>query len=75
MFYEKIAKAKGWGVNPNKDCVNTVAEGLLHNKEVHGAMYCPCLIKKTPETMCPCKAWREGTDHICHCGLYTRPQQ
>ena len=34
--------------------------------------YCPCMVDKTPETKCPCKAFREQTDGVCHCGRYEK---
>lgn len=32
--------------------------------------YCPCAIKRTPDTKCMCKAFREqAKPGQCHCGL------
>lgn len=71
-FYHKVAKHQGWGINSDTELVLAIENGLRHNKAKHGAMYCPCLLAKTPETICPCKQWREGTMAMCHCGLYVR---
>lgn len=35
--------------------------------------YCPCRLKKTPDTKCMCKEFRESeVGTICHCGLYEK---
>ena len=35
--------------------------------------YCPCAIRKTEDTKCMCKAFREQTEPgECHCGLYMK---
>jgi ferredoxin-thioredoxin reductase catalytic subunit len=72
-FYEKIAKHNNWSINSDPAIVQLVADGLQHNKEEHGAMYCPCLITRTVDTICPCRGFRELPHGKCHCGLYTKP--
>lgn len=34
--------------------------------------YCPCAVDKTPDTKCPCKAFREQTEGVCHCGRFEK---
>lgn len=34
--------------------------------------YCPCMRKKTDDTKCMCKAFREQEEGVCHCGLYKK---
>lgn len=34
--------------------------------------YCPCLVKKTPDTKCPCKDFREMEVGVCHCGRFEK---
>lgn len=35
--------------------------------------YCPCAIRKTEDTKCMCKEFREQTEPgECHCGLYVK---
>ena len=55
--------------NPDKEFVREVKRQL---KENNG--YCPCAIKKTPETKCRCKAFRDqlekGEPGACNCGLW-----
>ena len=50
----------------------------LNNPEVAEAVkandgYCICMVEKTPDTKCMCKAFREQEESgICHCGLYKK---
>lgn len=38
--------------------------------------YCPCRLKKTPETKCPCKDFLEQKeDGQCYCGLYIKTNE
>ncbi len=50
-------------LNPIDDIRNRILEAI---KQKGG--YCPCLIAKTPDTLCPCRDFRENDK--CHCGLY-----
>lgn len=35
--------------------------------------FCPCAIQKTPDTVCPCKDFREQQEPgLCHCGRYEK---
>ena len=35
--------------------------------------YCPCMVQKTPDTLCPCKDFREQeTPGKCHCGRFEK---
>ena len=37
--------------------------------------YCPCSVKKTPDTKCKCKSFREQeTAGYCHCGLFYKEE-
>jgi ferredoxin-thioredoxin reductase catalytic subunit len=47
-----------------------VEEIRLKLKENGG--YCPCRIKKTPDTKCMCKEFREQSSGECHCGLFVK---
>ena len=48
--------------------VFTFKEMLKKLKENDG--YCPCALKKIPNTKCPCLSCRSKNN--CHCGLYER---
>lgn len=55
-------------VSDNKEVVNAIREGL---KRTGG--YCPCLVERSEDTKCLCKAFREQqTPGLCHCGLYEK---
>ena len=34
--------------------------------------YCPCMVDKTQDTKCPCKAFREQAEGVCQCGRYEK---
>ena len=55
-------------LNDNEKLTKAVFEGLLRNKEKHGAYYCPCKLDKTPENICPCDEMQEKQK--CHCNLF-----
>ncbi len=53
-------------LNPDKEFVNEFKKELKANNN-----YCPCRLKKTPDTKCMCKDFREQQEAgYCHCGLY-----
>lgn len=72
QFYEKVADNKGWGINPDKEIVECVVQGLEHNRDTYGKMYCPCLVEHSQDTICPCKEFRGMKNGMCHCGLYIK---
>ena len=60
---ETRAEQLGMKVNPNAAHVVKIEDKLKANKG-----YCPCLPKKGPDTLCPCRYAREMK--TCRCGLY-----
>lgn len=54
-------------VNEDSEFVAEMRKALKENDG-----YCPCLLEKTPDTKCMCKAFREMQEGTCHCGLYTK---
>jgi len=56
-------------VNPDEEYVREVRKKLKDNSG-----YCPCKLKKTPETKCICKEFTDmcerGESGMCGCGLY-----
>lgn len=75
----KVAEVKGWGVNDNKDIVDSILEGLARNKIIHNKRFCPCRIWTGDETkdrdfFCPCKSSTADVekDGHCHCYLYIK---
>lgn len=53
--------------NADKEFAAKMHEAIRDN---HG--YCPCSLKKTPDTKCMCKEFREMEEGTCHCGLYIK---
>lgn len=55
--------------NPDKKLVAEIRQQLKEN-----GGYCPCRVKKTPDTKCMCREFREAIEENrcgeCHCGLY-----
>ena len=54
-------------VNPDKEVVKEVREGLKRN-----GGYCPCRVVKNEDTKCICKEFREQPEGECYCGLYIK---
>ena len=50
-------------LNPDEKVVERINKGL---KKTGG--YCPCVLERTEDTICPCKEFREN-NHCC-CKLY-----
>lgn len=54
--------------NPNKEEYKKIKQAVKDNSG-----YCPCLLEKSQNTKCPCKAFREQDfEGECHCGLYLK---
>lgn len=74
---DKAAKAGGYFLNPDKEFVLELCEGLLKNKERYGYMACPCRLAsgvrdEDLDIICPCD-YRDGDIEKyggCYCGLY-----
>lgn len=57
-------------LNPDKDLVNGLKERMKEN-----GGYCPCRLRRTDDTKCMCKEFREQIadpefEGYCHCMLY-----
>lgn len=57
-------------LNPDKEIVSSIKEGLKQN-----GGYCPCRLKRTDDTKCMCKEFRDqiadtSYEGYCHCMLY-----
>lgn len=54
--------------NPNKEEYNEITQAVKDNNG-----FCPCELTQTPDTKCPCKAFREQTiEGECHCGRFIK---
>ena len=58
-------------LNPDDFAVAQITQQIKKN-----GGYCPCSIKKSEDTYCMCKAFRERKEPgYCHCGLYYKEYQ
>jgi ferredoxin-thioredoxin reductase catalytic chain len=79
---EEFAKNNEFQVNPDKDKVNMLIDGVFSCDANHGMKYCPCrLIAKDFEEdlklVCPCnflihETYKDKEDGECWCGLFVR---
>ena len=73
----RYAQKNGYKLNPDKEILDIVIEGLVNNKEKHGKQYCPCRIvtgdeEQDKKIICPC-IYHKGEiekDGMCHCALF-----
>ena len=83
IFLEAIGKFtenNEFQVNPDREKVNLLLEGIFNNEKNHGLKYCPCrLITKDFEEdlklVCPCNFLSHSTykeKGECWCGLFKR---
>lgn len=71
LFWRNIPGVKAkFLISDDKEQVERIRLGLEKKKEKFGEKYCPCVIPKFhgPDTICPCKNYRETGD--CHCKMY-----
>jgi len=74
---EAYAERKGFKLNPNKEDLNLILEGLEKNREKHEVPYCPCRglsndKKEDAKKICPC-FWHLDEirrDGHCLCRLF-----
>ncbi|BDC35881.1 MAG: ferredoxin:thioredoxin reductase [Candidatus Methanoliparum thermophilum] len=76
-FIERYAQKKGYVLNPDKETLETLINGLAHNKIKYGRRYCPCRIvtgdaTEDKKNICPCVYHEEEIkrDGHCHCMLF-----
>ena len=55
-------------INPNLEERKRIGKKILNNEK-----YCPCMIVKSQDTLCPCKDKREKG--ICICRLYVEESE
>jgi len=79
---EEFAEKNEFQVNPDKERVNMLLEGLFNNEQNQGLKYCPCrLITKDftedLKLVCPCnflihETYKDKEDGECWCGLFVK---
>jgi ferredoxin-thioredoxin reductase catalytic subunit len=77
---EKLSEKNEFQVNPDKEKVKMLLDGLFHNEKSHGLKYCPCRLitkdfKEDLLLVCPCNflihdTYKEKGE--CWCGLFVR---
>ncbi|MBN2488163.1 MAG: ferredoxin:thioredoxin reductase [Methanosarcinaceae archaeon] len=75
----KYAEKAGYKLNPDKEILDIVVEGLATNKEKYGKQYCPCRIvtgdeEQDRKIICPCAYHKDEIEKngMCHCVLFFR---
>jgi len=76
-FAAMVAEKQGWKLNPDRDFVDMLMEGLTVNYNRYGYYSCPCrdadgVRERDRDIVCPCDYCRpdqEESGH-CYCGLY-----
>ena len=76
-FAENAASRNGWVLNPDRDFLDSVVDGLFGNYEQFGYLLCPCREswedrEKDRDVICPCSYAADDIDEYghCYCGLY-----
>jgi ferredoxin-thioredoxin reductase catalytic chain len=79
---EGFTEKNEFQVNPDKERVKMLLEGLFNNEQNHGLKYCPCrLITKDftedLKLVCPCnfhihETYQDKEDGECWCGLFVK---
>ena len=78
--WETFTEKNDFILNPDKEHVDVIVEGVLKNEEKFGLKLCPCRLRDGTrqndlELICPCnfktqKTWKEKG--MCWCGLFVK---
>ncbi|MDD5111922.1 MAG: ferredoxin-thioredoxin reductase catalytic domain-containing protein [Candidatus Altiarchaeota archaeon] len=75
----KYAERAGFMLNPDRQVVGMIVDGLLDNMEKHGKPYCPCRPMTSDDAenrknVCPCVYHKDeiAKDGKCHCWLFVK---
>lgn len=81
LFIERVAQHNGWAVNPDRQFVDDLAEGLAVNYNRHGYFLCPCRDgdgerERDRDIICPCDYITPDQQEFghCFCGLFLTPE-
>ncbi len=79
---EKFSDKNEFQVNPDKERVEMLLDGLFANEKNHSLKYCPCRLTSGDLTedlklVCPCnflvhETYKDKPDGECWCGLFVR---
>ena len=77
-----FAAEREFRVNPDRERIDLLLEGMFNNESNHGLKYCPCrMIEKDFEKdltlICPCNflihdTYKDKEDGECWCGLFIK---
>ncbi|MEW5900534.1 MAG: ferredoxin-thioredoxin reductase catalytic domain-containing protein [Acidobacteriota bacterium] len=79
---EKFTEKNEFQVNPDRDKLEMLLDGVFENEKNHGLKYCPCRLRTKDfaedlKLVCPCnfiihETYRGKADGECWCGLFVR---
>jgi ferredoxin-thioredoxin reductase catalytic subunit len=79
---ESLTEKNEFQVNPDKEKVNMLIEGIHNNEKNHGLKYCPCRMitkdfNEDLKLVCPCnflihETYKDKKEGECWCGLFIR---
>jgi ferredoxin-thioredoxin reductase catalytic chain len=77
---EVLAQKNDFMLNPDKEHLDLVIDGVMENEKLHGLKLCPCRLRdgtreQDLKLLCPCnfkaqEIWQ--SDGRCWCGLFVR---
>ena len=74
---ERECKVSGYFLNPDREFVLSILEGMLTNRERYSYLGCPCIElngnrQDDLDVICPCDYRDEDLEEYgtCYCGLY-----
>ena len=77
LFVQAVAHYRGWRINPDREFLDALIDGLLSNYNQHNYFLCPCRDSwedkdKDKDVICPCYYAGEDIKEYghCYCGLY-----
>ena len=78
--WEEYTEKNDFVLNPDKEHVDMIVEGVLENEAKFGLKLCPCRLRdgtkeRDLELICPCnfeiqETWKQKEE--CWCGLFVR---
>jgi len=79
-LWEDWTEKNDFILNPDRDFVEKLAEGVLKNEKDKGFRFCPCRIgdgsyEKNVDLLCPCNFKTQSTwseKGRCWCGLFVK---
>lgn len=79
---DDFAKNNVFHVNPDRERVNMLLDGIFNNEQNHALKYCPCRLatkdfEEDLKLVCPCnfrihETYKDKDDGECWCGLFVR---